>query len=261
MILRSLLSVSLAIGFIVTFSSKARAQFESCQSCDTASAQAMGFGHLLKSNDCCGNWYVGGFGGWVGQTEASFSGESSGFFFDDDDGILDEEFSSDAGFGIGAVLGRRFNNGFRLEGDFIFRHQSLDDINDLDLDDDDVIASADVSTFALNWNIAYDFTRGKKFNPYVGVGTGLYLVGFDATGTGDEEGSESSVAFPWANLQWFAGVSSPINDRAEWFVEYRGLTTYGIDADFSDPGDGEEGFFRASTYHSSIFSGIRVTLR
>ena len=255
MILRSLLSVSLAIGFIVTFSSKARAQFESCQSCDTASAQAMGFGHLLKSNNSCGDWYAGALGGWVGGTENSFSGEGVGTIFGT--GSFDEEFTSDSGFGIGAVLGRRFNNGFRLEADFIFRHQDLDGLTDeFDLDE---IGSADVSTFALNWNIAYDFRRGNKFNPYVGVGTGRYLVDTEASGVGGSAGQEVGLAFPSANLQWFAGVSSPINERAEWFVEYRGLTTYGIDVSAEDVAN--QASFRSSSYHSSVFSGIRINLR
>lgn len=237
-----------------------------------------------------GDWYVSGFGGWVGPTDNIFRLEGSTSdpddfgedpFDENGDFDIDGSFLTDSGFGIGAALGHRFSNGFRLEGDFVFRNQHFGDLTDIEDDFPDVVideddfdevaaVSAELTTFTLNMNVAYDFRRGGNFNPYVGVGTGLHLVDISANNImvdDDDDGTieEFDLAYPWANVQFFAGVSKPISERIECFVEYRGLSTIGVD--FSASGNGvlddvfDNASLLSSAYHSSVFFGFRTNIR
>lgn len=235
-----------------------------------------------------GDWYFSGFGGWVGPTDnilqlEGSTGDPDDFglepFDENGDFDIDGSFLTDSGFGIGAALGRRFSNGFRLEGDFVFRNQNFGDLTDIeddfpgiviDEDDFDQVAavSSELSTFTLNMNVAYDFRRGGNFNPYVGVGTGLHLIDISANNIIDDNGfiGDFDLAYPWANVQFFAGVSKPINQRTELFVEYRGLSTIGVDFS-TNVGDGgvlggfDSASLRSSAYHSSVFFGFRTNIR
>ena len=268
------------IGLTVSLSGKVSAQslFESScgadhyglacdctasQSCDACCDSSSGggcdgigsrFDKLFKkgSKNCCdtGNWYVSAFGGYVDETRNDFSLVTVGPNIGGID--VDGNFSTDSGFGLGTAIGRRFSNGFRIEGDFVYRNQELDNLTSLVNE----TLSARLQTYSLNTNVAYDFRRGSKISPYIGGGTGVQFVDIKASDSSFD--GQFELAYPTVNFQWFAGASSPINQRTEVFVEYRGLGTFGIDASASVGADSLQA--NSSSYQGSIFSGLRFTL-
>lgn len=211
--------------------------------------------------------YVSLFGGWIDSNQASFSLETAGPFLGEDSFGLD--LDSDPGFGIGLALGRRLSNNLRVEGEFVYRNQGLDnlvtdaagvlddfgvtDIGGIDPTDATEFLSTSINTYTLAGNVIYDFRRGSGFNPYVGAGLGVQFVGF--RGTVDEIEGEIELNYPTVIYQWMAGVSKPLSQSSEVFVEYRGLGTFGTTVSGAIGPDS----IRAATslYQGSIFAGFR----
>ena len=216
-------------------------------------------------NQNASKWYISGFGGWTGEVENSFSLDTAG------PGIGDDAFginiNTESGYGIGAAIGRRFSNNLRLESEFVFRNHSLDNIvtdagglavDFLGADPDDVAdaldgVSARVNSYTLATNLVYDFRRGAKINPYVGFGTGVQFVGNRLTE--EDNDLEVQLNYPTVIYQWMAGVSSPLNQRSDLFVEYRGFGTFGTTAPGSLGPDSVR--FKAASYQDSVFAGLR----
>jgi opacity protein-like surface antigen len=113
--------------------------------------------------------------------------------------------------------------------------------------------STSLNSYTLAANIIYDFRRGSKINPYLGVGTGVQFVGFNAQES--DSGAELTVDYPTVIYQWMAGVSSPLSQNSEVFVEYRGLGTFGTNASASLGNDSVS--VGTSLYQGSVFAGFR----
>ena len=251
-------AATLAVGMIVAFSPEVKAQtyFDSY---DAVQCEQCGFS---SSN------YFSLFGGWIDRNQASFDLDTAGPFLGEDSFGFD--LDSDPGFGIGLALGRRISNNIRVEGEFVYRNQSLDGLVDgagefagdfLGASPADVTAVTDtistsINTYTLAGNVIYDFKRGSGFNPYVGGGLGVQFVGLRGTVSdlGGEE-AEVDLNYPTVIYQWMAGVSKPLSQSSEVFVEYRGLGTFGTTANASLGPDS----IRAATslYQGSIFAGFR----
>lgn len=103
---------------------------------------------------CADGLYVGGFGG-------------VNFLTDVKDGGLRAEF--DPGYLVGADLGYQINDNFRVEGEFSFRHNSMDKIK---YHRGSEKPHAHVDTYALMANGYWDINMGYCLVPYVGVGVG-----------------------------------------------------------------------------------------
>ena len=121
--------------------------------------------------------------GWYGRADVgySFGDEFTAFSSDFD---LEDDWMADAG------VGYAFANGFRAEGEAAYRD------NDLDL------VSQDVEVWAAMANLYYDFNRGGRFQPYVGVGAGYGRI---------EVANQDDSGFAW---QAMIGVGVPLSERA-----------------------------------------------
>lgn len=105
--------------------------------------------------------------GWYGRADVGygFDGEVDG-----DDG--EEEFSADLDEDWMAALGlgKEFGNGLRLEGEASWRSNEIEDAG-----------GVEAEVWAGMLNGYYDFHRGRRLRPYVGLGLGWANldVGFD----------------------------------------------------------------------------------
>ena len=250
--LKQLMASAMMVGMIITFSADAKAQtyFDSSE---------------VVSNQTFSNRYVSLFGGWVDRNQGSFSLDTAGP--DIGDNSFDLDLETDPGFGVGFAIGRTFSSNWRIESEFVYRNQSLDDLvvdaGDLvgdflgadPADVDDVVdgISTSLNTYTLAANIVYDFKPCSNFNPYVGFGTGVQFVGFRATQSDFEV--EAEVNYPTVIYQWMAGVSKPLSQNSEVFVEYRGQGAFGSTASASLGPDSVS--VASSNYKGSVFAGFR----
>jgi len=130
----------------------------------------------------------------------------------------------DEGIAYSGGLGYAFANNFRLEGELSHRDNEFEP------------ASQEISSTALMINAYYDFNRGGRFEPYVGVGVGMGNL--DIATAGDEDG----LAY-----QALAGVAIGLTERLDLDVGYRYFTI--PEADFAGTDIEYE--------HQGIFAGLR----
>ena len=124
------------------------------------------------------------------------------------------DFEDDALFS--GAIGYNFDNGFRVEAEVARRENDLDN------------TSTEVEAKSIMFNVFYDFNRGGRFQPYVGVGAGYADV--------DLADAYDSSDFAW---QAIAGVAAPIGDRLTVDLGYRYFNVddlsfeNGVDADYT----------------------------
>ncbi|MEQ1811997.1 MAG: outer membrane beta-barrel protein, partial [Terricaulis sp.] len=110
--------------------------------------------------------------GWYGRADVGMSidgqldgevadGNTTASFGPD----LEDGWLGDVGVGYG------FGNGFRIEGELSYRNNQFEAIA---VDDpiDDIVNGGTVNTWGLMANLFYDFNRGGRIQPYLGVGAG-----------------------------------------------------------------------------------------
>ena len=130
--------------------------------------------------------------GWYGRGDVGYSvdghveGGGSSFDFDDD-------------WMVSGGIGYGFSNGFRAEGELSYRKNDLD-----------VPTNNETTATSLMANLYYDFNRGGRWQPYVGIGAGYTQV--------DIEGSDDDSSWAW---QAMAGIGYELNDRTTLDVGYR----------------------------------------
>ncbi|MEQ1708726.1 MAG: outer membrane beta-barrel protein, partial [Terricaulis sp.] len=163
--------------------------------------------------------------GWYGRADVGYSvdGEVDVSFFDgeetfSDTADLDDGWMADVG------VGYAYGNGFRAELELAERNNEVNS------------TSTDVDARSLMVNGFYDFNRGGRFQPYVGVGVGYAKVDAD---TVDDSN--------WA-WQALAGVGVEINDRLTLDVGYRYFNV--DDLEFASIAD-------ASYTHQAVTVGLR----
>ncbi|WP_395644967.1 OmpA family protein [Terricaulis sp.] len=154
--------------------------------------------------------------GWYGRLDAGYSFESTV-----DDGT---EFDLDDNWMGSVGLGYATAGNFRFEGEYSYRQNEVE------------IVGQDVTTQALMLNAYYDFNRGGRFEPYVGVGAGYSNL--DVEGAGDENS--------WA-WQAMAGVAIGLTDRLDLDIGYRYFDV--PEADFSG--------FDVEEKHQAVTVGLR----
>ncbi|HET9230484.1 MAG TPA: outer membrane beta-barrel protein [Vitreimonas sp.] len=144
--------------------------------------------------------------GWYGRVDVGYTVDGE-IELDDTDFDLEDDWMADVGVGYG------FMGGFRAEGELAYRN------NDIDLIDDEV------EVWSLMANLFYDFNRGGRFQPYLGVGAGFAQL---------ETLGEDEDSWGWQGL---AGVGIELSDRATLDIGYRyfvleDLQLFGIDSDY-----------------------------
>ena len=163
---------------------------------------------------------VGGVGaanatdGWYGRADVgvSIDGQLDGDVADGNTTAafgpdLEDGWLGDAGIGYG------FSNGFRVEGELSYRNNSFEA---LAVDDpiDDTVNGGSVNTWGLMANLFYDFNRGGRIQPYLGVGAGAARPRVKIDGYG----SANDTVFAYQGL---AGVGFALTERATLDLGYR----------------------------------------
>ncbi len=163
--------------------------------------------------------------GWYGRVDGGYSVDGEIDFNNGATYDLDDDWM--AGGGVGYA----FSRGFRLEGELSYRTNELDTY------------PADISATSAMLNLYYDFNRGGRFEPYVGVGIGATDLEFDGTP------EDIDIGGAW---QAIAGVAIGLTDRLDLDIGYRYFQ--GIELEWDD-GVGSSGDFDYT--HQAVTVGLR----
>lgn len=127
----------------------------------------------------------------------------------------------DPGYFLAPAIGYRFCNGFRVEGEFGYRHNCL---KRLKFYGTSFHVSGKFETYSGLANVYYDLPMCWCLKPYIGAGIGYAYTKATVHGDGYYSGSSSSSSrghrsgFAW---QVIAGVAYPICENIDLAVEYR----------------------------------------
>lgn len=148
--------------------------------------------------------------------------------------------SFDVGYNLAAQIGHRFENGFRIEGEFAFtrsgirRHSGVTvGAGGIDSVDASVLTrGASVGStvgqvvnsgigsqrgIAGFVNAYYDFNQDGKFQPYLGGGVGVQETKFDYRPSNIDVGQGKETNFAW---QLMAGATYKVGPKFELFGQY-----------------------------------------
>jgi outer membrane protein OmpA-like peptidoglycan-associated protein len=181
--------------------------------------------------------------GWYGRADVGYTV----------DGDLDVEQAADkfeleedwmGALGFGYAM---HNSGWRLEGELSYRDNELES-------NPPVIQEGDVSAWAAMFNVYYDFNKGGRFQPYVGVGVGAAMVDANAVfnAFNDVLDDEDTVLA----YQGLAGVAIALNERLDLDIGYR----YFVAPDLGFDGlqdDVIETTYDADYTHQAVTVGLR----
>jgi OOP family OmpA-OmpF porin len=179
--------------------------------------------------------------GWYGRADAGYSvGGDLEVDFADDAIDLEEDWMGSVGLGHAM-----HNSGWRLEGEIAYRDNALD----LDAPD-----GGDVTAWAAMFNAYYDFNKGGRFEPYVGVGVGAARLEANAVynAGNDEFDDEDTVAA----YQAMAGVAIGLGERLDLDIGYRYFVA--PEAEFDGFQDGVVPTTYGADYtHQAVTVGLR----
>jgi OmpA-OmpF porin, OOP family len=151
-------------------------------------------------------WYIGLEGGanWNSDNDGSFATVPPFF------APVDIEF--DTGWAALATTGYAFeNSGWRVEGEFGYRHNDIDAIGGLS-------ANGELTSMTLMANVLYDFKLMDRLTLSVGAGAGAEHSTFD-DGVIDQD-EDYNFAY-----QGIAGLSYAVTPRMDLTLNYRYLRT------------------------------------
>ena len=137
----------------------------------------------------------------------------------------------DGGFAAGATGGYRFNDSWRLEGEFMYRTSELDRATVTGLG---TFTDGDYSSVAIGVNGLYDFNLfgTDKARAYVGGGVAwLQEIDIDF----EENGVESSYSGDDFGFQLMLGARYDMSER--WFLETDVRYFFASDIDMTAEGD------------------------
>jgi outer membrane protein W len=120
----------------------------------------------------------------------------------------------DSGFGAGATLGYRFDNGWTLEGELMYRSNDLEPIDVPGLGN---FEQGDFASLAIGINALYRFQLGDggKFEGYVGPGF-VYLQEIDID---FENPDAAEVSFETDETAWQLKLGGRYDFSQRWFVD------------------------------------------
>jgi OOP family OmpA-OmpF porin len=179
--------------------------------------------------------------GWYGRADVGYSvGGDLEVDFADDAIDLEEDWMGSLGVGYAM-----HNSGWRLEGELAYRDNALD----LDAPD-----GGDVTAWAAMFNAYYDFNKGGRFEPYVGLGVGAASLDANAVyNSGNDQFDDEDTV---AAYQAMAGVAIGLSERLDLDIGYRYFVA--PDAEF----DGFQDTVVPTTYgadytHQAVTVGLR----
>ncbi|MGD9982492.1 MAG: OmpA family protein [Hyphomonadaceae bacterium] len=142
--------------------------------------------------------------GWYGRADIgwSWAGDADADVFPQSTD-LDHDWTEHLG------LGYAFDNGFRLEGELGHRFNQMQTTPS--------IASGDVHVWSAMANLFYDFNRGGRIEPYIGIGAGAARLNAGAVGAfGQFEDEDTVLAY-----QALVGFAVGIGEQWDVDVGYR----------------------------------------
>jgi outer membrane protein OmpA-like peptidoglycan-associated protein len=147
--------------------------------------------------------------GWYGRADVGYSVDGEIEFDTGPAYDLDDDWMGALGAGYA------FTNGFRLEGEVAYRDNEA-------LLPSGAPAGFDVSAWSLMANLYYDFNRGGRFEPYLGLGVGAIDPEFN------DSPPEVDVdpGFAW---QAMAGVAIGLTPQLDLDIGYRYLQADDLD--------------------------------
>lgn len=153
----------------------------------------------------------------------------------------------DTGWGAIGTIGYKWPQSFRTEFELGYRNATVGDV-----------AGAPwlgrQSAVTLMGNILYDVGVGTAFQPYVGGGAGLAITKWsDVRAAGTPVFSDRSSKFQW---QGIVGVTVPLRDRIDAFVDYRYANSLNNRFNSDPTGSLVSGHDDAS---HNVFLGLRFT--
>ena len=190
-----------------------------------------------------GGYYISGFAGLAfqsGNENTQVSGTGAG--------TLDLDYSS--GFSLGGSVGYRLPegilSGLRLEVEASYREGDVSDDSLFIGGPAGAVFSSDTSSFGVLGNIIYDFNflNSELFIPYIGFGAGIGGVESDvvidsAADTNFQFGGGTRTQFLY---QGIAGVTFPVGDQFEFFVDGRYFSAGSVEFDLVDAAGTETPF-------------------
>ncbi len=151
------------------------------------------------------------------------------------------------GWGIHGAIGYKWPEDFRSEFEFGFRNATVSAV-------DSASWLGRQSAVTFMGNLLYDVGVGTAFQPYVGGGVGLAITKWDdVRGTGSPVFKDTSSKFQW---QGIVGVTIPLRDRVDMYVDYRYANSLKNRFDSNPAGSRVSGHDDAS---HNVFLGLRYT--
>ncbi|BCR04011.1 outer membrane channel protein [Desulfuromonas versatilis] len=178
-----------------------------------------------------------------GQVSAVFL-EDSGNSYDKLNLRLDSEY--DTGLGLAAIFGKKYDNGFRVEGELGYRTNDVSEIKDAT---QSYAFDGDISVFSFLFNTFFDIRNPSPVTPYFGGGAGIALVLLDVNLAAFSIDDDTTV-FAY---QLGAGVGVDITPQFTLDLGYRYFAT-------GDPRIEDEDGAKFKTEYDShnLMAGFRV---
>ncbi|WP_158767939.1 outer membrane beta-barrel protein [Terricaulis silvestris] len=181
--------------------------------------------------------------GWYGRADAGYS-VGGDLDVDQATEAFDLENNWMGSVGLGYAL---HNSGFRFEGELAYRDNDLEE-------NPPALTEGEVQATSLMFNAYYDFNRGGRYEPYVGIGVGAAQLEAQAlfNGANDQFDEEDTVAA----YQAMAGVAIGLSERLDLDIGYRYFVA--PDAEFDGLQDSVVPTTYAADYtHQAVTVGLR----
>ncbi|MEM9410840.1 MAG: hypothetical protein AAGA30_06980, partial [Planctomycetota bacterium] len=163
---------------------------DSCTTgCETGWRRFLPISVRLRTNHCCR--YVGVFGGYFDLQ--NYNGMLAG----------SRQIDFNSGWQMGLKSGRIFANGFRMENEFTYRHNTNDTYSQGNFVGPNFVPTATFDAIgslyqlSMMTNFLYDFQSFGKTTPYVGLGMGGVYADGDIT-TPALASNDSIADYAWA---------------------------------------------------------------
>ena len=181
------------------------------------------------------DWYLGGSIGYNQTQDQRSEGQGR---------LVETEF--DAGLVTTSVLGFKYSDNIRLEGEFAWRKNDGSSLAFQGIDRP--IAAKGAESYSFLVNALYDIPTDSKFTPYIGAGAGIgFLENEFLYGPVNFEDSDTNFVY-----QAIAGISLPLTENITGFTDARYFAATGVDFVRNSPAD--NGISLESEYENFSFT-------
>lgn len=166
------------------------------------------------------NWYLGGSIGYNQTSDQTSEGPNR---------LVEVEF--DEGFTASTFLGYKFDNNFRVEGEFAWRRN---DGNELFFNGTArPFTAKGAESYSVMLNGLYDIKTSSSITPYIGGGIGFSSIDNEFL-YGPANFEDGDTVFAW---QGIIGASMPLTDKIDGFIDAKYFTGTGVEFTRTTPAD------------------------